>query len=181
MRDRRRPRADERGFVLLGVILVVAVIVATVTLSLQQSTSVLREAGGMRSAEMVSAALNHGLDAALGKLQRTDPASLITVDAPWDIFSDDGLGVPWVEDPDWTAVGAGALFPPTGPYAQEVEVRVGMRLGQLTQPPPGEDARNGYGYIAEIQLSARAAGFGREAEERVAVGVQVPHTRSYAK
>ena len=36
---RRSRRPEQRGFVLLGVILVVAVIVATVTLSLEQSTS----------------------------------------------------------------------------------------------------------------------------------------------
>ncbi len=179
---RRRRRPEQRGFVLLGVILVVAVIVATVTLSLEQSTSVLRQASGMRSAEMVSSALNHGLDAALGKLQRTDPASLIEAPAgQWDLFDPAAPGAEWVLDEDWAAVNGTRQFPATGPYAGEIDVLVGMRMGQLTQAPPGEDARSGYGYVVELQVSARAAGFGREAEERVAVGVQVPHTRSYAK
>jgi len=175
----RAHHGEEKGFILLGVIVIIAIITATVTLTLRQSTDGLQQAGGLRSAELTSTALEHGLDRALAQLQNTDVASLLTppmngTRSAWDIFDVENSGPGWLT--------AGRLpYPASGPYQNEIQVRVGLRMGQTTQAPPGENAVNGYGYVVELQLSAEMVGIGQAAEQQVAIGVQVPQANSYAK
>jgi type II secretory pathway pseudopilin PulG len=171
----RRHRQQQRGFILLGVILVISVIVASVMLTLRTSSDTLRQAAGVRSKELVSQALTHGLNAAIGELEGVDPIvfSDPIATATWDIFDNPTPGNGFVP--------AAMTFPPSGPFQNLVNVRVGLRQGQLTQPPPGEDVRTSYGFIVELQLSADMFQTPNPAEERVAVGVQVPAEFSHSK
>lgn len=178
---RRRRRSSQKGFILLGVILVVAVLVAAVTLTLTGSSESLKETTSVKSAEISQAALNEGMSRALAQLGTMDPAVLYSgTPANNDIFTWDPVNPP-VDFIDDGVAPAGFPYPPTGPYAGDVMVRVGMRPGQRTQAPAGEDVRNTYGYIIEVQLSAEMTGFGTQAEERVAVGIQIPHEYSHSK
>ena len=69
---RRHRQHRQRGFILLGVILVISVIVASVMLTLRTSSETLRQAAGVRSRELVSQALTHGLNAAMVELEGVD-------------------------------------------------------------------------------------------------------------
>ncbi|MFO0726908.1 MAG: hypothetical protein U1E65_24195 [Myxococcota bacterium] len=171
----KRPQREQRGFVLLGVILVISMIVASVMLTLRGSADVLRQAAGIRSRELVGQALTHGLNAAIAQLETTDPTVLsdAAATATWDIFDNPTVGSGFLP--------AALTYPPTGPYAGKVNIRVGLRQGQHTEPPPGEDVRNSYGFIVELQLSADMNQTQNPAEERVSVGVQVPIEYSHAK
>ena len=173
-RTRRIKQSDlERGFVLLGVILITAVLVAAVTLSLRGSTDGLQESSRLRSNELANAALNHGLTRALDALASSDPVTLTDPANDWDIFNRPATAVDFVP-PD--------VYPPAGmPFAGELNVRVGLTPGQRTAAPIGEDVRNSYGWVVEVQVSAQTTGFGNQAEERVAVGVQIPHEFSHSK
>jgi type II secretory pathway pseudopilin PulG len=166
----RRKKQEERGFVLVGVILVLAIIVAAVTMTLSSSTDTIREQNALRNGEIAQAALSHGLAVALEQLQQSDPVQLYEVD--YDIFDPD----PGVQD-----FTPSISYPPNGPHAGEVTIRVGLAPLQRTQAPAGEDVRNTYGYVFEVQLSAEMTGFGSAAEERVSVGVQIPHDNSHSK
>jgi type II secretory pathway pseudopilin PulG len=170
---RRRPPRSERGFVLIAVLLVVVLMVATVVVTLREASDGLRAARLSRSRELVSAAVEHGVNRAMDRIQRMDPADLLQGD--WDIFDTATPPPGFVTDADRPLP-----YPPDGPDAGALEVRVGLRPGQRTRAPVGEDVRDTYGHIVEIQISVRAAGFGDGAEERVAVGVRVPHVSSHA-
>lgn len=169
---RRGRRPQERGFVLIGIILMTAMMVAAVTVSLRGSADTLREASQMKNAEIAQAALSHGINMAMDKIQVTDPATYMDMAVNYDIFDVPFLGAPWI--PTQT-------YPPAGPYANEMNIRVGYRPGQRTSAPAGEDVRNSYGFVVEVQVSAEATRFGAEAEERIAMGLQVPHQYSYSK
>lgn len=173
---RRHRQHRQRGFILLGVILVISVIVASVMLTLRTSSETLRQAAGVRSRELVSQALTHGLNAAMVELEGVDPVvfSDPVATGTWDIFDNPMPGNGFV-------TGGVPNFPQSGPFNGLVNVRVGLRQGQLTQPPPGEDVRTSYGFIVELQLSADMFQTPNPAEERVAVGVQVPAEFSHSK
>ncbi|MCC7381223.1 MAG: hypothetical protein IT384_05300 [Deltaproteobacteria bacterium] len=171
-RRRRARRAEARGFVLIGIMLMVAMMVAAVTVSLRGSTDSLREASQMKNAEIAQAALTHGINMAMDKIQVTDPATYMDMTLDFDIFDDPFLSAPWVPP---------ETYPTAGPYANEMNIRVGYRPGQRTSAPAGEDVRNSYGFVVEVQVSAEATRFGAQAEERIAMGLQVPHQYSYSK
>jgi type II secretory pathway pseudopilin PulG len=176
-RGRAGQEAGERGFILLGVIVVIAALVGALTVTLRGSNEAMRNASSLRSRELVTQALQQGLDVGLVQLERTDPAWFqdVTVNNAWDLFDgpDDTLNDDFVAN--------GSTFPNSGPYANEVRLRVGARPTQRTQAPPGEDARNAYGQVIELQIAADMPASPQSAEERVAVGVQVPIQSSYSK
>ena len=168
----RRRSKDERGFVLIAVLLILAVIVATVGITLREAGAGLREVRSVKSRELVLAAMEHGLNDVMDQLQAMDPAALADPQNNWDIFD--------AAAPGQALVGPSS-YPTTGDYANAMEVRVGIRLAQRTRPPPGEDVRTTSGHVVEVQLSVRMNSFGAEAEERAAVGLRVPQVASHAQ
>lgn len=172
---RRRVR-QQRGFALFAVIILLAIVTAAVALSLDEAVDSIQSAGRVRTAEIVRGALDQGLTLAMQRLQQEDPATLAEGD--WDIF-----GVP---APPGTKEFIPVMdYPPTGPYQGQYRVRVGLRPGQRTRPPEGEDVTASYGQIVEIQVSVDANGVNGgsnwPAEERVAVGVMLPRQAAQAQ
>lgn len=166
------PARRQRGFVLISVLLVLTVMVATVGVTLREAGAGLREVRSVKSRELVLAAMEHGVNDAMDRLQAMDPAALGDPRNNWDIFD--------AAVPGQAFVGP-VPYPTTGDYAGAMQVRVGLRQGQRSRPPPGEDVRTTYGHIVEIQLSVRINSFGAEAEERAAVGLSVPQVSSHAQ
>ncbi len=175
MQRRRVHRKDRGGFVMVVVLILLAVMVASVGVALKEASSGLREAGTMRSQESVHAALEHGLVQAMDRLQTVDPIVLANPTNNWDIFDRRRP----VGNGSNEFVGPFAYPPPPDPNPT-MEVRVGLRPGQRTRPPAGEDVVSTYGFIVEVQLAARASALGGAAEERAAIGVRVPHVVSHS-
>lgn len=167
---------ERRGFALFAVIILLAVVTAAVALSLDEAVDSIQSAGRVRTAEIIRGALDQGLTGAMQRLQQEDPATLAA--GSWDIFNGDTQ--------EFYPAGGGTLsYPATGPYAGQYRVRVGLRVGQRTRPPEGEDVTASYGQIVEIQVSVDAngvnAGSNWPAEERVAVGVMLPRQAAQAQ
>jgi hypothetical protein len=173
MRTRRAPRT--RGFGLFAVILLLAVMTAAVALSFDDAISSLQTASGVRASEMIKGALDHGVSAALLRLQREDVATLIDSPVNWDLF---GAPVPESANREF----AGPFdYPTSGPYAGQYRVRIGFRPGQRARAPAGEDIRTAYGQVVELQVGVEARGAGLPpAEERVTLGVLVPRQLSHS-
>lgn len=177
----KRRREEERGFVLLGVLLVLIVVVVTLTTTMKMTSSGQEEASKARNEEMIRASIDHGLARALSELQTMDPADLIGADTRYDIFQN------WQNAQDFVPP---MSYPPNGPFANELDVRVGLAPAQRTRAPAGEDARSAYGVIVDVQISVRmdndgsnggtARGRQDDAEERVSIGVRIPANLSHA-
>jgi hypothetical protein len=169
----KRQRHERRGFVLIAVMLTVVVMVASVGLALKEVAAGFEESGGARSRELVMSAMQHGLNSALDELQVTDPAAIAAGNVDWDIFACPS-----------GRVCAGYIlemtYPPSGAYQGDMTVRVGLRQGQRTRAPAGEDVRGTYGHIVEVQLSVQIDTVGNQAEERAVVGVRLPHVESHS-
>lgn len=165
--------AGERGFALLAVIVLLALVSTAVAISLDEAVGTIQSGGRVRSAEMIKGGLDHGLNEALDRIAVEDPASLVDPNNDWDIF----------DSP--SAVGAneylGPLdYPPAGPYQDQYRVRVGLRPGQVARAPSGEDVKSSYGQIIEVQISVEAVADGLPpSEERVSVGVLIPRKSGY--
>jgi hypothetical protein len=169
------------GFALFAVIVLLALITAAVALSLDEAVASIQAAGRARMAETIKAGLDNGLDQAIEWVQEQDTASLATdplVVQPNDIFA----GQP--EIPDFAG---GIAYPQTvgDDFERAFLVRVGMRAGQRTRPPEGEDVTKAYGQIVEIQLSIDTSGPNGghlpPAEERVSVGLLIPRASAHAQ
>jgi hypothetical protein len=172
------------GFALFAVIVLLALITAAVALSLDEAVASIQAAGRARVAETIKAGLDQGLDRAIEWLQAQDaadvaPDPLAPLGQPNDIFAG-GAEL----DVD-NGGGPGMDYPKTGDFIDAFHVRVGMRAGQRTRAPEGEDVTKAYGQIVEIQLSIDTRGpNGRSlppAEERVSVGVLVPRASAHAQ
>lgn len=173
---RRRPRRRrQRGFALFAIIILLALMTAAVALSLDQAVANIRSAGGVRAAAIIKAGLDHGLDLAMAEVNRLDIGTLANPPGTWDLFA--GPNSAATPNPFLAPV----TYPSQGPYANQYQVRFGLRPGQRTRATAGEDVNRGYGQIVEIQISIEAIGPGvPPAEERVTVGVLVPRRESHA-
>ncbi len=173
-----RPRRT-RGFALFAVIILLAVVTAAVALSLDEAVSSIHSAGRVRAAELIKGGLDDGLDVALDWLQAQDPYSLSSSANDWDIFKPGGAGseITDISPRDYAATGTD--------YANNFSVHIGLRPGQRTRAPEGEDVTKAYGQIVEIQLSVDTTGANGgslpPAEERVAVGVLIPRAAAHAQ
>lgn len=172
MRSLKRPtrRPKSRGFALIAVILLVALMTTAVALVNEQLVSSLRGAGTVKASEMLKGALETGLDQAIDQALVRDVVQLAEQD--FDIFNG---AVPIAAGRDFVAPFG---YPNSGPYQGSFQVRIGLRPGQRTRPPAGEDVRKAYGQIVELQVSVQAAGNAPPAEERAAVGVLIPRVYS---
>lgn len=160
-----------RGFLLLGVIVVLALISIGVVLVNEQVVESLQTAGMLKSSEMVRGGMEMGLDRAMESLIADDVVDLAETD--YDIFSGPvpiGLGRDYVGP---------FPYPSAGASAGTLEVRVGLRPGQRTRAPAGEDVRRAYGQVVELQLSVQSQGTGPPAEERASVGVLLPRVYNH--
>jgi hypothetical protein len=180
------PPHAERGFALVTVLLIIALVAATVGLALREATTGLAEAGTSKSAEIVYADLNRGMSYVMQQFAQVDPFTLVDPTNRFDIFKSPP-DVPFISPnaclPPCTQVTAlGGVVSAASPYA--IPITVGLRPGQKTEPPPGEDVRTAYGYILEVQLqadidTAQSAGTA-PAQERVTVGVRIPKVLSHS-
>lgn len=173
-RAHRRARRS-RGFALFAIIILLALMTAAAALALDDAVSSVQTAGGVRASEMIKAGLEHGLDAALVKLEQEDVATLADPPSEWDIFARaEVAGQPQEFMP-------AVAYPANGPYAGQYRVRFGLRPGQRARPPAGEDINKSYGQIVELQVGIEAIGAGiPPAEERVSVGILIPRQESHA-
>lgn len=171
----KRAARTQRGFALFAIIILLALMTAAVALSLDQAVANIQSAGGVRASEMVKAGLDHGLDAAMDQLQQLDVRTLQNPPPEWDIF---GHAEPVGVNPPFMAP---MPYPPSGPHQNQYRVRFGLRAGQRTRAPSGEDVNKSYGQIVEVQVGIEAIGAGvPPAEERVSVGVLIPRREAHA-
>jgi hypothetical protein len=172
----RTHRRKSGGFALFAVIVLLALITAAVALSLDEAVSSIQAAGRARVSEMIRGGLDQGLDDAIDWLQAQDSATLAVPTEPYDIFGDPAA----IEIP-----GLSKDYPATGEFANNFHVHVGLRSGQRTRAPEGEDVTKAYGQIVEIQLSVDTTGatgtYLPQAEERVSVGVLIPRASAHAQ
>jgi len=187
MRGLMRRRRAQKGFSLLAVIIILAVLVGGLLAILHDAGAGLKQFGVARSRELVSGAMEYGLKEAMQSLQRIDPeAPINSAGSPtggtWDIFQD------WTHasfvcgdaGPICATPSAQMPYPPSGPNANELLVRVGLKLGQRTQPPAGEDVNSAYGYIVEVEIAVSKAGNIPDAAERAVYAVRIPHVVSHS-
>jgi hypothetical protein len=179
-------KSGEHGFALLTVLLIIALVAATASLALREATTGLAEAGTSKSAEIVYADLNRGMSYVMQQFGQIDPFTLVDPTNRFDIFKSPPDG-PFISPNSCAApcTQVTALNPAVSaasPYA--VPITVGLRPGQKTEPPPGEDVRTAYGYILEVQLqadidTAQSSGTA-PAQERVTVGVRIPKVLAHS-
>jgi hypothetical protein len=166
-----RPREGQKGFVLLMVMVLLIAMLSLGMVVLRETGERIKQGASARAQASVSSALMHGLDQAINELRSRDPVTLS--EQNWDIFSNPA-------NPNFV----GPLLYPDVPIPgqDQVDVRVGLRIVGRTRPPPGEDVKSNLGYVAEVLLSVRTQPgiIGSGSEERVAVGLQVPHTASHS-
>lgn len=173
----RRVRSRRRGMALFVVVLLLAVISGAVAVTLDESVENIRSAGQARGRELSRAGIHQGVHLGITQVQQMDPATLVDPANDWDIF-DPAAPVPVAANRDFI----GPLnYPPDGPYQGQYRVRVGLRPGQRTRAPAGEDVRHAYGQVVEIQVGVEANQPGMPpAEDRVSVGVLLPRRTSHA-
>ena len=179
---RRRKRRS--GFALFAVIVLLAIITAAVAMALDEAVSSIQTAGRVRVAEMIKGGLDQGLDLAIAWLQEQDSATLANpAPEPNDIFNN-----PTATEIDADNDGLAGIsqdYPASGEYANAFRVRVGLKSGQRTRAPEGEDVTKAYGQIVELQISVdttgAAGGSLPPAEERVSVGVLIPRASAHAQ
>lgn len=187
----RRRRHNQRGFSLLAVIIILAVLVGGLLAILHDAGAGMKQYSVARSRELVNGAMEFGLKEAMTALQRVDPAEIIRGSqngldggGDWDIFFNWGRrsfvcgDVGPLCSP--TTPARQMLYPPTGPNQNELTVRVGLRLGQRTQAPAGEDVNNSYGYVVEILIAVAKNGEAGVAGERAIYAVRVPSVVSHS-
>lgn len=169
---RRKTKKNQEGFVLLFVLVLLIAMLSLGMVVLRETGERIKEGAAIRNQASVGSALHTGLDEAVNEIRKMDPAQMAQMQ--WDIFA----------DPDAPELVPTIAYPKNPTSGQDVvEVKVGFRTIARTRPPPGEDVRHTHGYLAEVLLSVEntRSGLGRTgAEERVAVGVQVPHRRSHS-
>jgi hypothetical protein len=156
---------------MFGVIVLLAIMSAAAALVLSEVVAGIESGGRVRSVEMIKSGVDHGVNAAISSLEQQDTA-LIT-DGTWDIFAG-----PVASGTEFLPV---LDYPPSGVHAGDYRVRVGLKRGQLTRPPEGEDVRNAYGQVYEVQVSVEAVRVGiAPVEERASFGVLLPYESSHS-
>ncbi|MBK8010390.1 MAG: hypothetical protein IPK13_03520 [Deltaproteobacteria bacterium] len=170
--DRSQRIADRAGYILHAVLILLALLVIGVGLSLRDTAFGMKESRLVRATVEMDGALDHGLNAAMAKIATEDPAVLLDPTANWDIFNDLTPGHDFVPP---------SAYPVTGPLAGAFRVRVGIRLGQLSQSAVGSSVDGHYGQIVEVQILVEAtAPELPPIEKRLTVGVLVPRGNSHA-
>lgn len=169
----RRNRSRPRGFALFVVVILLGLMTAAAAVTLDDAVESIQNSSGIRASELVRAGLDSGLDQAMLEIVQRDATEFVDVNPDWDIFAGpvpDGTGIPFV--PSFT-------YPTAGDYQNDYRVRIGVRPGQVTKAPAGEDVRNSYGHVLEIQLGVESIHpTAPPVEERVTVGVVVPRRRT---
>ena len=177
-RHRRRGR---RGFALFAVIILMALMTAAVALALDDAVVAVRNAGGVRASEMIKSGLDRGIAVAMFQLQTMDPSALLDLPDQYDIFAGATPSTGASELPDALGTPMSFPYPDSGPYENQYTVRIGIRPGQRTRAPTGENVNKSFGQIFEIQVGVAATGVGiPPAEQRVSVGVLLPRRISHA-
>jgi hypothetical protein len=171
------------------VIIILAVLTGGLLAILHDAGVGLRQFGTARSREMIAGAMELGVNEAMQAIQRMDPEVLIRSSADtslpggrWNIFENWGRDSFVCNDGNYPCMSGTApmFYPLTGPNANELSVRVGLALGQRTQPPAGEDVNNAYGYVLEIQVAVSKAGDNPDAAERAIHAIRVPNVISHS-
>lgn len=184
----RSARDAQRGFSLLAIILLLALMAAAVALALDDAASTIQTGGRMRANEALKASVEEGINQGLVALQETapgvarDPVELIdptNIDR-WDIFRPGPGNTPDMAN---DLIPGGIYFPTGNAGTSEYTVRVGLGLGQVTRGLEGEDVRSGFGQVMELQIVAAPNLAVNPAlpplEERVSVGVLVPRRAAH--
>ena len=170
-------RRKQGGFALFSVILLLAIVSAAVAITLDESIENIRNAGQVRGQELSKSGLEHGVHLAITQLQQMDAGFVTNPANDWDIYNPLSP-IPVSAGQDFIGP---FLYPPSGPYQNEYRIRVGLRPGQRTRAPAGEDARRAYGQVVEIQVGVESNRPGMPpTEERVSVGVLLPRKGSHA-
>ena len=170
----KKTRPNNRGFALLAVVILLALMTAAVALTLDEAVASLQDAGHVRTAEMIRASMDLGLGQAIAQVQQEDVVRIVDPTLTWDLFDRPSP----VGSQEYLGPFA---YPTSGPYQGHYRVRIGLRPGQRTRAPVGEDVKSSYGQIVEIQIGVEAVGIGMpSAEQRVSVGLLIPRKRSGA-
>lgn len=194
----KRRRRGQRGFALFAVVVVLATMTAAAAVALDDAVASLQSSAQVRATQLVKSAADFGMNVALLEVASLDPETLVAEAATLDLFEEpsvspygDWLTTPGTNGADGNSplaelLGAPEDIPYPGPgsrYEGELRIRLGARPGQRTLAPAGEDVRTAYGQVVEIQVSIEAdpASTLPPVEERVAVGVLVPHTAAHGQ
>src|SRR5262245_42906223 len=123
----RSRNTRERGFALLGTVLIVAVMVAAVSIAVRGSADGLAQNANLRQAELAHAAIDEGYAQVMNNLQALDVESVLTDPVnDWDIFKS-AAAVDFLN----------VQYPPVSAqqhaYEQEFTIHAGLTLGQRTQ------------------------------------------------
>lgn len=171
------PRRRKGGFALFVVVMLLGIVSAALAVTLDGSAESIRSAGLARGRELTKSGLEHGLHLGVTQLQQFDAGFLSNPVNDWDLFDPTGP-VPVSAGRDFIGP---LLYPPAGRFANMYRVRVGVRPGQRTRAPAGEDVRSAYGQTVELQIGVEANQPGMPpAEERISVGVLMPRRSSHA-
>ena len=178
MSKRRKTARQQRGFALIAVVILMALMTAAVAVALDDAVVAVRNGGSIRSTEIIKSGLDRGVNLAILALQDSDPSYWLAAPDQHDLFSNPGatpVDVPGVGQLNFT-------YPDNGPYANQYRVVVGLRPRQRTRAPVGNNVNKGFGQIFEIQVgvSSEANSSVPPAEQRVTVGVLVPRQVSHA-
>lgn len=193
---RRTTSKDQRGFALLVVVILLALMTAATALALDNAIASLRSHAGVRASEMVKSATDFGVSTAVAQIQNDDIEVILNPGAhplappgttSFDIFDKTGLAgtpapyVPSLAYPPPRSRVRG-VAPPAHPFEGLYDVRVGLVRSQRARAPSGEDVRSTYGQVLELQVAVQATGpVLPPVEERVSVGVMVPRKMANAK
>lgn len=179
---RRLPRSPEsRGFALFAVIILMALMTAAVALALDDAVVAVRNSGGVRASEMIQSGLDRGVNLAMLAVQQADPTSFLDFPDQFDLFAGPMNDTGASELLDGGGTPLRFAYPDNGPYKDQYTVRIGLRPGQRTRAPTGENVNSAFGQVFEIQVEVAATGSGvPPAEQRVSVGVLVPRRVSHA-
>lgn len=178
---KHRARSGQRGFALFAIIILMAIMTAAVALALDDAVVAVRNAGGVRASEMIKSGLDHGVNLAIVELQNADPSAFLDFPDQYDLFAGPTSATNATEMVDQMGNPMSFQYPADGPHRDQYLVRIGLRPGQRTRAPSGQDVNKAYGQIFEIQVGVAATGGGvPPAEERVSVGVLLPRRISHA-
>ncbi|MBI2374654.1 MAG: hypothetical protein HYV07_11720 [Deltaproteobacteria bacterium] len=164
---KRHTQKDTGGFVLLGVLLVLVLLVTSLLVTLRESGQSLREAGQAKYAELMDAAVAHATQRVIDEFQITDVETMAS------------LGTHNIFEVATDTAYRTYTYPPAGtPYAGEFQVQWGFKRGQRSRAPSGEDSAGSFGFVFEVQIQVRSTGAsGAERvglEQRSTIGIRMP-------
>ncbi len=199
-------REEQRGFALLVVVILLALMTAATALALDNAVASLKTHAGRRASEVIKSATDFGVAEAIAQLQVddveviNDPALYPGVPGgtdSFDIFNAAGGNIrsvpyfplagtlvypPTSAGPSVTAAFQSAGFASFNGIAGDYAVRIGLKPTQVARAPAGEDVRTTYGQVVEVQVAIDAVVAGvPPVQERVSVGVLIPRKVANAK